>query len=52
MDIIAEMHRSPDAHLLVEWIEQRLLEIPTDEGAPVVGQIEDAIHAYTEGLEG
>lgn len=47
-EIFAEMHRKPDADLLLEWIEEYI----TPKGDPVLGPIEDAIIAYREGVEG
>ena len=45
---VQQMIAERDHEGLLSWIQDRLLEIPTDQGSPVVGQIEDALSAWFE----
>lgn len=43
---VEQMIADRDYDGLLSWIQDQLLRIPTNEGAPVVGQIEDALSAW------
>jgi hypothetical protein len=45
---VERMIAERDHDELLSWIQDQLLRIPTDEGRPVVGEIEDALSAWFE----
>ena len=49
-EIVAEMHRKPDADFLLEWIDDHLATPQPRE--TTLADISAAIHAYHVGIEG